>query len=404
MTETVPYGIPLEREHRYDPPAALMALHREAPLRRLRYHPDGALGWIVTSHRLGRLVLADRRFKSRFTAPVKVPVPMPGLEALAGVEGEMPTAPGMFIDMDGAEHTRLRRKLTGAFTVRRTRQLEPRIGEIAAARIDALEAAGPGADLVAGFALPVPSLVICELLGVPYEDRDRFLADSSTLLTMSAEGEERAEANRRLFGYLAGLAAARRAEPQDDLLSDLAADDELSEEEVVGMAVLLLVAGHETTAKMLGLGTMALLENRDQWDLLRERPELIANGVEELLRYVGLVHTGIVRQAGEDFEFEGERIRAGEFMTVSVQTANRDGEHFESPDVFDVSRDARGHMTFGHGVHQCLGQQLARVEMRIAFEHLLRRLPGLRLAVPAAQVPLRTDQNFYGVSELPVTW
>ncbi len=402
--DTVPYGIPLDREHPFDPPAAVMALHREAPLRRLKYYPDGTLGWLVTSHRLGRQVLADQRFKSRFTAPVQVPVPMPGLEEFADFEGELPATPGMFIELDGPDHTRLRRKLTGVFTVRRMKQLEPRIAELVDERLDALAADGAPADLVAEFALPVPSLVICELLGVPYADRDRFLADSSTLLTMSATIEEKSRAQQSIFGYLTELVLAKRAEPTDDLLSDLAADAELADEEVIGMAALLLIAGHETTAKMIGLGTLALLENRDQWDLLRERPELTAGGVEELLRYVGVIHTGIIRQAGEDLEFEGELIKAGEYVTVSVQTANRDEEHFADPDTFDVTNETRGHLTFGHGVHQCLGQQLARIEMRIAFGRLITRFPGLRLAVPASQVPLRTDQNFYGVTELPVTW
>ncbi len=402
--ETVPYGIPLDRERPFDPPAAVMALHREAPLRRLRYYPDGALGWLVTSHRLGRLVLADPRFKSRFTAPVKVPVPMPGLEEFAGFEGELPVMPGMFIELDGPDHSRLRRKLTGVFTVRRMRQLEPLIADLVDARLAALEAAGGPADLVAEFALPVPSLVICELLGVPYADRDRFLADSSTLLTMSASLEEKGLAQQRIFGYLGELVAAKQAAPTDDLLSDLAADDDLTLEEMIGLGALLLIAGHETTAKMIGLGALALLENRDQWDLLRDRPELMAGGVEELLRYVGVIHTGIIRQAREDIGFEGELIKTGEYLTVSVQTANRDEEHFADPDTFDVTNETRGHLTFGHGVHQCLGQQLARIEMRIAFERLIRRFPGLRLAVPASQVPLRTDQNFYGVTELPVTW
>nr|BFF25561.1 cytochrome P450 [Glycomyces mayteni] len=310
----------------------------------------------------------------------------------------------MFIEMDGADHTRLRRKLTGVFTVRRMRLLEPRVAEIVEERLDALEAAGGGADLVAEFALPVPALVISELLGVPRADQDRFTGDAATVMTMTVSAEEKAAASERIMAFIAALAASKRAEPQDDLLSDLAADEDLSEAEVIGIAMLLLVAGHETTAKMIGLGTMALLENRDQWDLLRERPELMANGVEELLRYIGVIHTGIIRQAAEDFEFEGEQIKAGEYMTVSVQTANRDPEQFAEPDVFDVAGNAKGHMTFGHGVHQCLGQQLARVEMRIAFQRLIARLPGLRLAVPAAQVPMRTDQNFYGVSELPVTW
>ncbi|GAB3741571.1 cytochrome P450 [Microlunatus parietis] len=403
-TDPAPYGIPLERERPFDPPAAVMALHREAPLRRLRYFPEGRLGWLVTSHALCRQVLADTRFRSRLAAPLQVPVPMGGLEAYGDFEGDLPVTPGMFIEMDGPAHSRLRRKLTGVFTVRRMRQLEPRIAEIVGARLDAIEAAGPPADLVAEFALPVPSLVICELLGVPYADRDRFTTDAATFMTMSSTAEEKALAQQNLFAFLAELVVAKQSAPTDDLLSDLAVDQELATDEVIGIAVLLLVAGHETTAKMIGLGTLALLENRDQWDLLREQPELIATGVEELLRYVGVIHTGIIRQADVDVELDGELIKAGEYVTVSVQTANRDEAHFADPDRFDVTNQTRGHLTFGHGVHQCLGQQLARVELRIALGRLIERFPELRLAVPASQVPLRTDQNFYGAAELPVAW
>jgi cytochrome P450 len=402
--DTVPYGIPLERETAFDPPAAVMALHRGAEMRRMRYHPDGELGWLVTSHRLARKVLADTRFSSTLGSPVQVPVPMPGIEAYAGFEGDFPIAPGMFIEMDPPDHTRLRRKLTGVFTVKRMKQLEPRIERIVDDRLDALAAGPRPADLVEEFAFPVPALMICELLGVPYERRDRFEADARTSLTLDAGSDAKEAAFGRLYAFIGELVAAKRAEPADDLLGDLAADPELTDEEVAGMALLLLVAGHETTAKMLGLGTMALLENRDQWELLRERPELMAGGVEELLRYLTVIHTGIIRQVKTDLEFEGHRIKAREYVTVSVQTANRDEAHFIEPDRLDVTGDARGHLTFGHGVHQCLGQQLARMEMRIAFARLIARFPGLRLAVPAAEVPMVTGQSFYGVAELPVTW
>lgn len=400
----VPYGIPLERERPFDPPAAVMALHRGAEMRRMRYHPSGQEGWLVTSHRLARKVLADNRFSARLGAPASSPVPMAGLEAYAAFEGDFPTTPGMFIEMDPPDHTRLRRKLTGVFTVKRMKQLEPRIEQFVEERLDALAAGPRPADLVREFALPVPSLMICELLGVPYEQRDRFEADAATIFTIdSGEGAKEA-AFARLYVFMGELVAAKRAAPTDDLLSDLAADAELADEEVAGMAMLLLVAGHETTAKMIGLGTMALLANRDQWELLRERPELMSGGVEELLRYLSIIHTGILRQVKADFEFEGHQIKAGEYVTVSVQTANRDEAHFIAPEALDVTGDAKGHLTFGHGVHQCLGQQLARIEMRIAFSRLIARFPGLRLAVPVEEVPLRTDQNFYGVAALPVTW
>jgi cytochrome P450 len=402
--EAVPYGIPLERDHPFDPPAAVMALHRGAEMRRLRYHPEGRLGWLVTSHRLARKVLADTRFSSVLGSPAQTPIPMPGMEAYLDFEGDFPSTPGMFIEMDPPDHTRLRRKLTGVFTVKRMKQLEPRIAQHVEEHLDAL-AAGPNpADLVRDFAVPVPSLMICELLGVPYDQRDRFEADTRAIFTTDAGAEAKEAAIMRLFAFVGELAAAKRAAPTDDLLSDLAADPELADEEVAGMAILLLVAGHETTAKMLALGTMALLENRDQWDLLRDRPELMAGGVEELLRYLTIIHTGLIRQVKSDFEFEGHQLKAREYVTVSVQTANRDEAHFIEPDKLDVTGDAKGHLTFGHGVHQCLGQQLARIEMRIAFSRLIARFPDLRLAVPAEEVPLVTGQSFYGVAALPVTW
>ncbi|MFC3493172.1 cytochrome P450 [Glycomyces rhizosphaerae] len=400
----VPYGIPLERDHPFDPPAAVMALHRGAEMRRMKYYPEGRLGWLVTSHRLARKVLADTRFSSTLGGPAQVPIPMPGLEGYLDFEGDFPTTPGMFIELDPPDHTRLRRKLTGVFTVKRMKELEPRIAQHVEDRLDALAAGPRPVDLVEAFAVPVPSLMICELLGVPYEQRERFEADARAIFTTDETGAGKEAAIGRLFAFIGELVAAKRAAPTDDLLSDLAADDELEDNEVAGMAILLLVAGHETTAKMLALGTMALLENRDQWDLLRERPELMAGGVEELLRYLTIIHTGLIRQVKEDFEFEGHQIKAREYVTVSVQTANRDEAHFIEPDKLDVTGDAKGHLTFGHGVHQCLGQQLARMEMRIAFSGLIDRFPGLRLAVPVHEVPLVTGQSFYGVGELPVTW
>ncbi|SDR89806.1 cytochrome P450 [Microlunatus soli] len=401
---TVPYGIPLDRETRFDPPAAIMALHRDAEMRRLRYHPNGRLGWLVTSHRLARAVLSDSRFCSRLGGPAQAPVAMSGLEAYADFEGDFPTTPGMFIEMDPPDHTRLRRKLTGVFTVRRMRVLEPRIEQFVDQRLDALAATGAPADLIEQFAMPVPAQMICELLGVPYEQRDRFESDTSAIFTLNSGDDAKEAAFGRLFGFISELARAKRSEPTDDLLSDLAADPELDESEIAGMGMLLLVAGHETTAKMIGLGTLALLENRDQWDLLREQSELMATAVEELLRYLTIIHTGIIRQVKTDFEFEGHPLTAGEYVTVSVQTANRDEAHFIDPDTLDVTRGAKGHLSFGHGVHQCLGQQLARIEMRIAFSRLIDRFPDLRLAVPADEVPMRTDQSFYGATELPVTW
>jgi cytochrome P450 len=206
-----------------------------------------------------------------------------------------------------------------------------------------------------------------------------------------------------LSTYLNELVTGKRAEPGDDLLSDLARDEDLGIDELTGMAFLLLLAGHETTANMLALGTFALLEHPDQLAALRSAPELIPDAVEELLRYLAVADV-FFRYAAEDIEFHGETIREGSMVVLSLLAGNHDPERYENAGTLDVHRNARGHLAFGHGVHQCLGQQLARIEMRAGFEGLLRRFPALRLAVPAGEVKLKTNMNIYGVHALPVTW
>jgi cytochrome P450 len=311
--------------------------------------------------------------------------------------------PGLFIAMDPPDHTRLRRKLIGAFTVKRMRTLEEQIVAIAERQLDSLAQLTPPVDLVKEFALPVPSLVICELLGVPYEDRETFQVNSRQFLVKDQTLDEKMAAYGAMTAYLAQLVTGKRAEPGDDILSDLARDEDLTIEELVGVAFLLLFAGHETTANMLALGTFALLEHPDQLAALRDDLDLLPAAVEELMRYLSVVDI-LYRYAAEDIELGGETIPEGSTVVVSLLAANRDPNRFENPDTLDIRREARGHLSLGHGIHQCLGQQLARIEMRAGFAGLLRRLPTLRLAVPADEVPLKTDMNIYGVHALPVTW
>ncbi|WP_406212970.1 cytochrome P450 [Streptomyces decoyicus] len=378
----------------FDPPAALTALS-DKPLRRMRY-ADGHLGRLVTGHAAARAILADPRFSSRYEL-LHLPEP------IAGVSGEMPPAPvGDIIGLDAPEHTRYRRLLTGRFTVRRMRQLTERVEQFTTECLDAMEQAGPTADLVAAFAQPVPALMICELLGVPYADRERFQSQVATLFDQTADAEAKGEAYTALFQFLGALVHAKRAEPTDDLLSDLTTSD-LTDEELAGIGGLLLAAGLDTTANMLGLGTFALLSNPDQLDALRADPDLAGQTVEELLRYLSVADP-LLRSALEDVEVEGRLIRAGETVTVSVQAANRDPHRFPGPDRLDIHCKATGHLAFGHGAHQCLGQQLARVEMTVAFPALFARFPTLRLAVPPQEVELRDRSNIYGVVSLPVTW
>jgi cytochrome P450 len=399
VTETLPQAEPLptERSHPFDPPARLGVLRERRGLTRLAY-PDGHTGWLATSHSAARAVLSDPRFSARGDRKRS---PVAG--GLGDLGAEL-VRPGMFIHMDPPDQTKYRRLLTGQFTVHRMRRLEPRIEEITAEHLDAMERHGPPADLVPMFALSIPSLIICELLGVPYEDRERFQADSAILLREGMSTEQIMTAYGSIYAYLSALVAAKHDHPSDDLLSGLVTGGELNEEELINIGLLLLVAGHETTANMLALGTFCLLDNPDQLAALRADPSITPAAVEELLRYLSIAHVGPVRAALEDVEIEGQTIKSGEVVTVSLPAANRDPRHFDDPDRLDLTRQAPGHLAFGHGIHQCLGQQLARIEMRIAYTALFQRFPTLSLAIPAEEVPLRTDMGVYGVHRLPVTW
>ncbi|MGW1835394.1 cytochrome P450 [Streptomyces sp. BBFR2] len=400
-TEPVPHGLPMERDAGpFDPPRRISRLREARPVSPLLF-PDGHEGWLITGHDEARRVLADARFSSRQDLGVlHVPYEIPGMPVPTEPS---PQVPGLFIAMDPPDHTRLRRKLTGAFTVKRMKSLEAHIADIVERQLDALARLAPPVDLVQEFALPVPSLVICELLGVPYEDRAAFQADSARFMVKEQPLDEKVAAYTALTSYLAALVTRKRAEPGDDLLSDLARHDDLTAEELTGIAFLLLLAGHETTANMLALGTFALLENPAQLAALRAGPELMPGAVEELLRHLTVADI-FYRYATEDIELGGETVPEGSTVVISLLAANRDPRRFDGPDALDVHRNARGHLAFGHGVHQCLGQQLARIEMRAGLTGLLRRFPDLTLAVPADEVPLRTDMNIYGVHALPVTW
>ncbi|MFB9928319.1 cytochrome P450 [Amycolatopsis halotolerans] len=401
---TRPPGLPLERDAGpFAPPSAITRLRESRPVSPLKF-PDGHDGWLVTGYDAVRQALADPRFSSRQDlGPVHVPYETPSMPEAQEEFEPSPQVPGLFITMDPPDQTRLRRKLTGTFTVNRMKRLEERITEIARAQVEHLAECPKPVDLVQEFALPVPSLVICELLGVPYSDREMFQKNSSQMMVRDQSIADKTAAWTAITSYLGKLAVDKRADPGSDILSDLARDDDLSVEELVGIGFLLLLAGHETTANMLALGTFALLENPEQLTALRDDPDLIPGAVEELLRYLTVVDV-LFRYAVEDLELGGEKISKGSTVLISMAAANRDPSHFPDGDDLDVERNARTHLSFGHGVHQCLGQQLARIEMRAGFAGLLRRFPTLALAVPPEEIPLRTGMNIYGVHELPVTW
>lgn len=382
----------------FDPPPELMARQAEGPLTRVRLW-DGSTPWLVTRYADQRALLADPRVSADMERP--------------GYPRQGPMNPNGrrigFILMDDPEHARLRRMVTAPFAIRRIAAMRPAVQRIVDDLIDTMLAGPNPVDLVEAFALPVPSLVICDLLGVPYADHDFFQANSRTVIRRTAKPEERAAAMGNLTGYLDRLVAEKLASPKDDLLSGLTERvkaGELSIEDAAQMGVLLLIAGHETTANMIALGTLALLEHPDQLARLRDAddPEVVASAVEELLRYLNITHNGRRRVALADIEIAGQVIHAGEGMILANDIGNRDPEAFADPDSLDISRDARHHVAFGFGVHQCLGQPLARMELQVAYGTLYRRVPTLALATDIDRIPFKHDGSVYGVYELPVTW
>ncbi|RDH78548.1 cytochrome P450 [Mycolicibacterium moriokaense] len=318
--------------------------------------------------------------------------------------------PVIFARIDDPEHNRLRRMMTRDFTFRRAEAMRPQIQELVDGFLDDMIEAGPPADLVRDFALPVPSLVISLLLGVPYEDHEFFQINSTKGLDSRSTDEEKAAAIGAMFDYMWKLAGLKEREPGDDLMSrlitDYVAKGELSRETAVMNGVILLQAGHETTAGMISLGAVALLQHPDQLERLRETedPAQTANAVEELMRYLSIVHSQVDRVALEDLTINGQLIRAGEHVLMNLPAGNWDAAFVDDPDTLNVDRNARGHLGFGFGVHQCIGQNLARVELQIALTTLLRRLPTLALAVPADEIRFAGEQEIYTIRELPVTW
>jgi cytochrome P450 len=404
MTETVHEApeLPLHmRRASFDPVPEMASMRDDEGVRRVET-AFGMPAFLVARHADVKAILADHaRFSNEFRRDVDVP----GAPKLTDEERARMRA-GNLLGVDPPEHTRLRRMLTAEFTVRRMRRLEPRIVEIVDDHLDAMEKAGPPSDLVADFALPIPSLVICELLGVPYTDRAEFQERTSRLLDISLPMEERQEVGQESRAYMADLVARAQTEPGEDMLGMLVREhgDDLTTDELIGIAGLLLIAGHETTSNMLGLGTLALLRHPDQLALVRDDPAAVAPAIEELLRFLGIVHSGIPRTTTQDVEVGGVAIPADSLVILALAAANRDPRYLPDGDRLDITRDAAGHVAFGHGVHHCLGAPLARMEMRTAFPALLRRFPDLALTVPFEEVPFRAFHFIYGLQSLPVTW
>lgn len=363
---------------------------------------NGDTPWLIAGHEEARTLFAD----SRISVDDRIAgFPHWNEHMLATVDKR----PRSVFTSDAEEHTRFRRMLSKPFTFRRVEGLRTAIQKITDECIDEILAGPQPADLVAKLALPVPTVVISEMLGVPYEDHEFFQEHANAGLARYAAADAMQKGAMSLHQYLINLVEEKQANPSEDAVSDLAervTAGEISVKEAAQLGTGLLIAGHETTANMIGIGILALLENPDQADFLRaaDDPKVIANAVEELMRYLSIIQTGQRRVALEDIEIGGETIRAGDGVIIDLSPANWDAKAYPEPDKLDLSRDASQQLGFGYGRHQCVGQQLARAELQIVFHTLLRRIPTLRLAIPLEEVPFKHDRLAYGVYELPVNW
>ncbi|MFI9162281.1 cytochrome P450 [Kitasatospora aureofaciens] len=394
-------AFPEARTCPFQPPKGYANRSENAPVQRVTLY-NGTTAWLVTGHAEARQLLTDSRMSANSRAD-GYPFIAPRMEGLKD-------QPPSFIGMDPPTHTVHRRMLIPDFSVKRMRAMRPGIERVVDECIDRMLAMPQPVDLVKEFALPVPATVISDLLGVPYEDHE-FFERQSLQMVQATTPEGSKAAGAELAAYMVELIAKQqhgRTEGTEGVIGRLAVEQvgsgTLAHHELVQMSMLLLVAGHQTTASMIALSIAALLEHPEQLALLRAEPGKLPGAVDELLRFLSITDVAAMRVATADIEIAGLTIRAGEGVVVSSTLVNRDENVFPDPDRLDITRDARPHMAFSHGVHQCLGQNLARLEIEVALEAIFRRIPTLRLAEPMDSLPVRGAGDVQGVHTLPVAW
>jgi cytochrome P450 len=394
----LPRKYPFSR-HRLEQDPLYAQLRQEEPVCRIQL-PYGPPAWLVTTHQLAKAVLADSRFSREATigrdTPRYVPVD----------PGQVPES---MLSMDPPRHTRIRQLVGRALTARRVEQFRPRVRQIASGLIDDMDAAGAPADLVESFSFPLPSTVICELLGIPWEDRDTFRGwADGTVSTAAVTPEEQQNCYLHLAGYLAGQFEQRRSHPGDDLLTWLVQardeQDRLTEGELLFLGMALLVGGYETTARQITNMVYMLLTHPQQLGELRSRPELLPTAVDELLRFIAFGTAVNPRIATTDVQVGDILVRAGEPVLCANGSANNDESVFSDPGELDLARHPNPHLAFGHGPHVCIGAQLARLELQVSLEAILSRLPGLRIAVPESDLAWETQSLMRGLTAFPVRW
>ncbi|KWF30828.1 cytochrome P450 [Burkholderia pseudomultivorans] len=392
---------PIARQCPFLPPDEYRAFRQASGPVKVRMW-DGHDAWLLTRYDDVRAVLGDNRFSGD---PQK-----PGYPSLSAARDAVLDLEPAFIRMDPPEHGHYRRMLTKEFMIKRVSDMRPRIESIFNRLVDELIAKGPPANLVEDLFLPLTSEVIAWLLDVPHEDHGFFQEQSRLKVLLDVDPSIPKAASDRILSYLDRLIAEREkdAEQRTDLLSRLIVEQvrpgHLTHRELVVMADLLLMAGHETTANQMALGVYSFLTNPDQMQLLRDDPSLLRNAVEEMLRFHTIVHYNAFRVAVEDVEVAGQLIRKGEGVIALISGANHDPAAFPQPEKFDITRKADHHVAFSYGIHQCLGQPLARVELQVVFGALFQRMPTLRFAVPVEEINGKGDHFVQGLETLPVTW
>lgn len=372
-----------------DPSPELSQMGRQTPLIEPAENP--APGWLATGRDEVRAILGDSvRFRSQPPAPSEE-------ESTRRVQA------GNLLQYDPPEHTRLRQMLAPEFTVRQMRRLEPLIADIVAGRLDDMQAAGSPADLMRHFAWPIPGLVNCALIGIPRDDWLMLQRKLDITHKADRSAEQKRASGRAYSAYMSRLVARQRRNPGQDLLGRLIRKHgtDVTDAELAGLAGMLMLAGLENAAGMLGLGILALLEHPEQLALLRNRPELIDQAVEDLIRYISVLSTVSPRTVAEDVSLAGRQLKAGEVVVCSLLAINRAGG---PADGLDITRADTAHMAFGYGVHHCIGAALARLELRVGYLALLRRFPGLKLAVPREELRFRSYAPNYNLEALPVAW
>lgn len=398
-------SFPMPREMPLDPPAAYKLLRGGQPVVKARL-ANGRSAWLVTRYDDVRAVLGDAK---RFSVmPTRGGYPMFSAGRAEFLTKERPT----LNRVDPPEHTKLRRMLMREFMVRRIEEKGDYIEKLVADLLDKMEAKGAPADIVDDLALPLPTLVISDMLGLPYDDHDFLQEKTSLKMVVSSEPGRQtpAEAQQEIMDYIDRLLRQRLAgtDITDDIFGRLIAEQvrpgHLSIEDAVALAELLVVAGHETTANMIAMGTLLLLQHPDQLAALRAQPELIPKAIEEMLRFLTVTHLHCARVALEDVEIGGQTILAGEGLFALLSSANRDDAAFSQPEKFDIGQSGKSHVAFGFGIHQCIGQTLARIELEVVFRRLLAKFPNLKLAAGDDETSYKLDSFVIGLHHLPVSW